>query len=232
MNRDLNCDQAESLVEAYVLQSLEEQELCAFTAHVAECRRHDDDLTALRAVAARLPVAIDPVAPPSRLRSDLLRSFDVEVAAPTAGLEEPVAPARAGVWRLFRSTGFAYGLAAALVAISVGLGVLALTAGDDDAGVTRIAVSQGGASMRVVYEHDSHLGLLQVDLPQLAPGRAYQAWFIPSQGNPVSMGVLSSNQGPMAFNVDLSNATALAISVEPAGGSPQPTTTPILVAEL
>ena len=43
------------------------------------------------------------------------------------------------------------------------------------------------------------------------------------------MGIVT-NQGRMAIEADLSDAVAIALSIEPAGGSAAPTSTPILVA--
>jgi len=67
-------------------------------------------------------------------------------------------------------------------------------------------------------------------LPPLPANQTYQAWQI-AGGTPVSLGLMSGNAGIAAFEVDLSNASAVAISVEPAGGSTQPTNV-VLVSEL
>jgi anti-sigma-K factor RskA len=65
-------------------------------------------------------------------------------------------------------------------------------------------------------------------LPAAPPGRVYQLWFIAGK-TPVSAGLLASPnaQGSLtttiATPVDLPNPDALAVSIEPAGGSPGPT---------
>lgn len=61
-------------------------------------------------------------------------------------------------------------------------------------------------------------------------GRAYQAWGIFEDG-PLSLGVVWAT-GAIAFRADLTDASAVAITEEPAGGSPQPTSDPLVVAEL
>jgi anti-sigma-K factor RskA len=225
--------QADSLVAAYVIDSLDGEERCSLATHLAECRRHDGEFAAFRGVAARLPSAIDPVAPPPALKGRLLAGFDAEAAARSlpesderASVRAPARPSR------LRSPALAYGLAAALAVVAIALGAIALSRGDEPEGITRTSVSEGGASLSVVYVRDSQAALVNVDLPLLGGGQAYQAWALPAQGAPRSIGILSTNQGTNLFSVDLSNAARLAISIEPAGGSAQPTTTPILVAEL
>jgi len=68
-------------------------------------------------------------------------------------------------------------------------------------------------------------------LPQLASGRTLQLWVTSRQGLPSSVGIFRPNAaGQILFVLPaataLSGAKALTISEEPAGGSPQPTSTP------
>lgn len=85
--------------------------------------------------------------------------------------------------------------------------------------------SRGVALADVVVTADGRGFLRRDSLPQLPTGRAYQLWAI-TGGNPVSAGVLGRNPSVMAFTLD-APTTAMALSVEPAAGSTQPTTTPI-----
>jgi anti-sigma-K factor RskA len=74
-------------------------------------------------------------------------------------------------------------------------------------------------------------------LPPAASRRAYQLWFIPRNGKPIPSVVFNTElsghalvqQIPVPQGVEL---TAAAITDEPETGSPQPTTTPFLVASL
>jgi anti-sigma-K factor RskA len=219
--RDLTCVEAEELVAAYVLDALEEQERCAFTGHVAECRLHDEELTALRNVSASLPRVVQAVEPPSALRDRLLGSFDAAVA----GVSQPV-PMRRPRPRLLSVPTFAYGLAAALLLLAVGLGVLLSTRGDD---LQQASAVSDGMELRVLYIEDEQLAVVELRLPPLSAEQTYQAWHIGPAG-PASLGLVP-NQGPTAFKADLRNASSVAVSVEPRGGSRAPTTTPLLVAE-
>lgn len=74
-------------------------------------------------------------------------------------------------------------------------------------------------------------------LPPAASSRAYQLWFIPRNGKPIPSVTFNTEpsghglvqQIPVPQGIEL---TAAAITDEPEGGSPQPTTTPFLVASL
>lgn len=70
-------------------------------------------------------------------------------------------------------------------------------------------------------------------LPQAEPGTTYQLWYIPDGGNPVSAGVFAVDfNGEATVQVDgvpAAERIALwAVTVEPEGGSPQPTGTMVI----
>ena len=68
-------------------------------------------------------------------------------------------------------------------------------------------------------------------MPDMPPGRTLQLWVVPQQGAPISVGIFRPNAAGQVLMVmppanAMLMAKALAISEEPAGGSPQPTSTP------
>ena len=75
-------------------------------------------------------------------------------------------------------------------------------------------------------------------LPQLANNRTYELWLVPPRGGaPRAAGLFQADANSDAVRVssvqvDPANAAAVAVSVEPTGGSPAPTTTPIIVVPL
>lgn len=89
-------------------------------------------------------------------------------------------------------------------------------------------------SMRLFWNARRGVVVLSAyDLPPAPPGRTYQLWGIPAGGAPISLGEFNTGpQGrglatlavPAGLHLELS-----AVTEEPAGGSPQPTTTPFLV---
>ncbi len=70
-------------------------------------------------------------------------------------------------------------------------------------------------------------------MPPVPEDKIYQVWVIENDV-PKPSGVFESSDGSVAAVVEhsLDNADAVAVTVEPEGGSPQPTTDPMLAAEL
>jgi anti-sigma-K factor RskA len=89
---------------------------------------------------------------------------------------------------------------------------------------------RGGGSVTVIdSELRSEAEITLSAMPALPAGKAYQLWFIDS-ASMRSAGVLAAATASRSVLAgDLGDATTIAITVEPAGGSPQPTTTPILL---
>jgi hypothetical protein len=72
-------------------------------------------------------------------------------------------------------------------------------------------------------------------LPRIDAGKTFELWVIPVKGNPVPAGLFRSQPDATAVFVrpgPVENAAAIAVTVEPEGGSPQPTTTPFIVTKL
>jgi anti-sigma-K factor RskA len=61
-------------------------------------------------------------------------------------------------------------------------------------------------------------------------------WILPSSGKPVPAGTFRSeavsDEAVYVYEGQTANAAAVAVTVEPEGGSPQPTTTPFIVSKL
>ncbi|WP_406393160.1 anti-sigma factor domain-containing protein [Streptomyces sp. NBC_00887] len=87
---------------------------------------------------------------------------------------------------------------------------------------------RGGGTATVAVSRSEDAATLAVSgLPQLPADKVYEAWFV-EDGTPVPAGLLSRNPGRQLSLLEgsVDDATAVALSVEPAGGSPQPTTVP------
>ena len=91
------------------------------------------------------------------------------------------------------------------------------------------------ASGRVLVGPSRGVVLIAAHLPKLEPDRIFQMWVIPTQGNPIPAGTFAGDVNDTAVYVRtgaITGAAAIAVTVEPAGGSPQPTTTPFIVTKL
>lgn len=91
-------------------------------------------------------------------------------------------------------------------------------------------VAAAGQSGQASVEYNAGRGLLLYTgtLPPLMKGRNYQLWIVPTAGNPISAGVFVPEANgratvllpPIPKGVP---AKAFAVTIEPAGGMPQPT---------
>jgi anti-sigma-K factor RskA len=85
-----------------------------------------------------------------------------------------------------------------------------------------------GASGRVYWDTQRNRWLVVVDLPPAPPGKVYQLWFIAPDDRKISMGLLKTDDtGHATASVEmppgLGQPAATAITLEPEGGSAQPT---------
>jgi hypothetical protein len=99
-----------------------------------------------------------------------------------------------------------------------------------DAQVATAATSAGGSATVIASLGTATMVFTSAGLPALPPTSVYELWFIGAAGArpaglvpPVPAPVLASG---------LSSGEAIGVTIEPAGGSPAPTTTPIVVLTL
>jgi anti-sigma-K factor RskA len=88
---------------------------------------------------------------------------------------------------------------------------------------------------RVFVSPGKGVVLMAAHLPALDASRTFELWLIPAQGNPIPAGTFRGNEDSTAIYVrpgPVDNAAAVAVTIEPRGGSPQPTTTPFIVTKL
>ncbi|MBB5233629.1 anti-sigma factor [Deinococcus budaensis] len=167
-------------------------------------------LARVQAEEAAGPARIQPTPPPA--------------AASSAPPPTPPAPRRPA-WRLPAVLGLVAALALAFALFS-----------RPDADPAARYAGQPGAVQRAIEVNGETLGTL-VRLPDggvyvrltrpLPPGRTYQLWQLQGQ-TPVSLGTF----GEGGLLVTLPAGATVAVSVEPPGGSPQPTTQPLFVQQI
>ncbi|WP_460682280.1 anti-sigma factor [Nesterenkonia populi] len=94
------------------------------------------------------------------------------------------------------------------------------------------AESAVGGSVSVTYSPDAQLiHIVPHDLPAPADDEAMQMWLIDEDG-PHSLGLMSAESSEMLSAVEIEEGAAFGVTVEPSGGSAEPTDDPIIVAEL
>ncbi len=200
-------------------------------ARAAVEREMADDSQSARAVAAwqahLTPLADDvaPVDPPPYVWARIQSALGFDTARPTA------APASRASWwdnlRLWRWVGIGASLAvAALVVVTVVQ--LRTTPGTQVAGymVANIEQPNGVAGWTATMDLQQHRMVVVPATPEaLASGRDAELWLIPPGEKPISLGVIARDKAtsidlPPAMLARLSAKAALAVTVEPLGGSP------------
>jgi anti-sigma-K factor RskA len=109
---------------------------------------------------------------------------------------------------------------------------VAAVLGAPDARVESVPAAGGGTVTAVVSLRQQEAVVTSVKLPALSGGRVYQLWVMNSAGAARSAGLLSlsvSGTAAPALADGVLPGNKLAVTVEPAGGTAQPTTTPVVV---
>ncbi len=245
----MNCDEAEELLGAYALDALPAEEAASMRAHLDGCRQHAAEAAELRAIALHLHEVVEPIDAPVRLRGRVLDAIAHEAGDNAAPRPISDLPTRSRLQSGQANKQFfapsAWGAIAAALVIAVG-GLLAwnlVLQNRDTSGVERLASRaptvatfrqpQGTASGTVVYFGADKKALIIVQgLPQLDATKTYEMWAM-GDGDPKSIALMqpdAAGDGVTVVSFDASHASTIGITVEPAGGSGQPTSKPVLIA--
>ncbi|GAA0371978.1 anti-sigma factor [Microbispora corallina] len=239
------------LAGAYALDAMDDDlERLRFEEHLRTCDECAQEVRGLTETAARLGQAVAAEPPPGMRAAVLAEIGQVRQLPPTVGVPP-------GGRRLSRRGGAAWwprvtaGLAAAGVAASVALGAVAVRTQDelervraDDRGVVAVLAApdartvsatagRGATGTAVVSRSQGRLVFVSSGLAALPPSQTYQLWRI-APGAIRSAGLLrpdDSGRVPPVI-VDTAGVEQVGVTVEPAGGSAQPTTRPMLLLDL
>lgn len=244
-------EELESSVAAWVLGALDADEAASIRVHVEGCATCQQTAARLRRAAASLPLEVEEISPPARLRE---RVYVAAAAArsstvPSALARKRVVPAR-GRWKPAASIQFGplpALLAAATLVLALAIG---LAAGDviGRNSVPPVApqvaryqlVGHGtmaGARGTVVNLKTDGVALVDFNaLPPLAKGKVYELWLITPGGHPDSAAVFvpDSNGGKVVLvGLPLTGYSQIAVTAEDApNGSPTPSQPPELSGNL
>jgi len=236
-----------TLTGAYAVHALDEDERREFERHVKVCPACAREVAEFRDTAARLAVAVSET-PSADLKRRVLdaivtvRQLPPEV--PAVVEDTPAVPVR-------RGTRFRLLAAAAAVVVMGALGGVAVdqwqdartaerAAGAERARSARIeavitapdavqasAPVAGGGTGRVIVSRALDTGVvLMSGLPTLTNSQVYQGWYN-DDGHMRSIGLIRPGAALVASSVD--RASGIGVTVEPAGGSTQPSSDPIVV---
>lgn len=90
---------------------------------------------------------------------------------------------------------------------------------------------------RVFTSRTGGLVFVGTQLPRISPNRTFELWLVPKTGAPRPAGLFRQNTTGEALHVsslpvDPAATKAVAVTIEPRQGSPEPTSTPILVVPM
>jgi anti-sigma-K factor RskA len=235
-----------TLTGAYVCDALGRGERAAFEAHMAQCPECAAEVRELREVTALMAVAAAE-RPPASLKSELDARIQITRQLPPITDDPAAVPAARGGRRRTRA---AVAVAAALALLAAGLGwrsidqqrqVNALNSqaaqisqllAAPDALATRAAVTGGGSALVLDSRSRNEAAVTFTGLAGAPRGKTYQLWLIAPDGSARSAGLMQAAQtGPILLD-GLAGESRIGVTIEPTGGSTQPTTMPVMIAAL
>jgi anti-sigma-K factor RskA len=233
-----------TLTGAYVLDAVSDVERRAFEHHMTGCPSCAQEVRELRETTVRLGSATVSV-PPPRMRDWVCDSTRVtRQLSPSPRRQRRPRPR------------IAIAAASVVVAVGAGIGVTFTAQSGDlerqlatshseldrftavlaapDAQLARRSGPDGRAATMVISRSANGMILLTHGLPALPPGRSVQAWFITRDGQETSAGLLDASSGTLLVP-DLSaasDASSLALTVEPHEGSTSPSDDVVLAVPM
>jgi anti-sigma-K factor RskA len=236
------------LTGAYAVDALTGDELDEFEKHLQRCASCTEEVRGLQETAARLGMttAIEP--PPWMRQQVLTAAGRTRQLPPTPGglLDRRSSRRATRLRRSLPRSAAAVTMAAAIVVLAIlqvntrdqlhqtqaGNSQVAAILAAPGTHIERGSTTLGGSVTAVISPRDREAVITTADMPTPSDARVYQLWVISASGAR-SAGLLpGSNSGGITSPVlasDVQSGDRLGITVEPAGGTTQPTTTPIVL---
>jgi anti-sigma-K factor RskA len=242
--------------EIYAVGALDEDELSQFEAHLASgCALCESHLVKSRETLLNLPRSLAPLEPPPRVKAELLKriapetkiALEQKTRSPRLWWNLAGGLAAAAVlilvsWNLIATKNQVRELEGRLAALQGQVSereeVIQFLS-DPRVRIVNLAAlpASSGARAQLLWNPVSRTGLLlATGLQQTPPDKAYELWGI-AGAKPVPAGVFVVNQGGVTlFRLpalpETNNFDKFAVTLEPAGGVPQPTGPMVLVGSI
>jgi anti-sigma-K factor RskA len=234
----------EDLKDAYVLGALPEEERLEFEQYLVAHPDLQEEVEALGAVAGLLAFSPQEQEPPPELRRRIMATVEAESVHPHTSRRSWLA----GLWDAAGIRDLALAAAAMLV---IGLfswsmllqgevrdlqgrvqSLQSQPQGPQVIALGGVGTKQGARAELVTLEGDRAV-LVAENMPPVPEGKTYQIWVIKGD-TPQPSGLFEPRGDSIAAVVEnpVEGADAVAVTVEPKGGSKKPTTDPMLVGKV
>ncbi|MET7599213.1 anti-sigma factor [Streptomyces sp. NPDC004082] len=241
-----------TLTGAYALHALSEDERGAFERHAADCEACTEEVRELTETAARLALAVSAVPRPELRARVLQRITTVRQDAPRT--VPPPRSARSAA----RARGLSRWALAACVATAAALGgttvwqhdraqdarqqaqraeqrtdAVASVLGAPDARTRSAKLADGARGTVVVSKSLDEAVFIASGMAEPPAGKVYQLWF-DDAGTMRSAGLMDPGRTTEAVLMEgsVDGASGMGVTVEPAGGSAEPTSSPVALMAL
>jgi anti-sigma-K factor RskA len=247
-----------ALTGAYAVDALDAAERERFERHLGRCPSCEHEVRGMQETATRLAIAVA-APPPAGLKAAVLTAAAQTRQHPPVLDADPeaAAPARArhrhggarSRWRFRLAVPVAALATAAAIALGVTVGVqqgrldqvrsqqheVTAVLSAPDARIVSGRTALGGHTTMVVAASQGKMVFTATGLPALAHARVYQLWLLTPAGGAIPNGLLpkaSAGATAPVITAGPPPGDQVAVTVEPAGGSKQPTSKPIVVLAL
>ncbi|MEW2635316.1 anti-sigma factor [Streptomyces sp. NPDC048389] len=240
---------AHTLAAAYALGALEDDERGAFEDHLQACEACRLEAAEFEATAARLAAAVAQP-PPTAAKAQVMAAIDGVRQLPPRIPAPAAAPALGG---LLRRKALPLAMAASVAAAVLGgatvwqlqngqelkqqarqaqqqLDAVSAVLAAPDARAVHGRAANGALTTVVASERQNRAVFTAANLPAPGAGKTYQLW-LDHDGTMRPAGLIHGD-GTVILTGNPADAGAVGLTLEPAGGSPQPTTAPLLLMTL
>ncbi|MFH7599714.1 anti-sigma factor [Streptomyces racemochromogenes] len=240
---------AHTLAAAYALGALEDDERQAFDAHLQACEACRQEAAEFQATAARLAAAVSQPPPPSA-KAQVMAAIGGVRQLPPHLPARAAKPARGG---MLRRAAVPLALAASVAAAALGgvavwqtqnahdleqrarqsrqqLDAVSAVLAAPDARTVHGRAANGALTTVVASARQDKAVFTAANIPPPAAGKTYQLWL--AHDDTMRPAGFIDHDGTVVLTGSPADASAVGLTLEPAGGSPQPTTKPLLLMPL
>ncbi|GHG07266.1 anti-sigma factor domain-containing protein [Streptomyces filamentosus] len=237
---------AHTLAAAYALGALDDDERRAFDTHLQTCEACRQEAAEFEATTARLAAAVSQP-PPAAVKAQVMAAVDGVRQLPPRVPAASTAPVLGGI---LRRRAVPLALAASVAAAVLGgvavwqtqngqeleeqarqtqqqLDEVSAVLAAPDARTVHGKAANGALTTVVSSDRQNKAVFTAADLPAPGAGKTYQLW-LDHDGTMLPAGLID-HDGTVVLTGDPADAGAVGLTLEPDGGSPRPTTAPLLL---